>query len=956
MRKLGLALCGMLLVVGQVLASGQTAPSDKRKIEDSRGHDWRVGAGGLTLSAGTCTGNALNGTQYVAYPGCSLSASGGTAPYTYSWSTSSSYGSLPPGLVLNSSTGAITGTNYGQGQFGVEFSVKDSASSTASVLVTFTLTGDNTTGGCTLFPSDSGFHIKVTSLPVDTSPAAPISSSYTSSALRVGFGNANYANQPNGIPFIRVPATQAMVSVDTTQYQSYFSSGPWPWYANVEGSQNSFSSGGDAHSSIIQMAAGGGNCALWEMWQSNFTGTLYTNGPWSDSSNAYWPNISSTGTGAYAMLPQGNGSTDAAGLPLAPLLLNADEVIGTGTPTAPNGVVQHPTRFTLNNTLARHVWPATAQAGVGSCSGGHSDSNELILQPGSPGGSAPTSCSGNSPDGEIYRLKASVANPSCASSSPQAAIIIQGFRDYGIIVADNGLTGMVIGTPDARWNDNDLSCLTKLTLANFEPVNVESVIKTLDSSNLPTVSYQTTSGVIPPTSTITSVAASCSPTSVSMGQTATCTATVKGTGTFVSTVTWTATDGTVTSAGVFTPSAAGSASITATSTQTTTMSGSSAVAVTAVTPPVTQAATPTFSPAAGTYASAQSVAIGDSTIGATIYYTTNGSTPTASSTEYSGPIAVSSTEILEAIATATGYTTSTVGTAAYTISTTPPPPPTGLSFSPVGGTYTSPQTVTITSSTPGATIYYTTSGTTPNTGSSVYSSPITVSGSTSETVQAIAVVGSGTATYAFGSSAPIHTVQSSNGFAASATSVPAVFTSSVTSGNLVLVAVSTYDAETIKVPTDTLGNSFTPLVSSGVSGSAVASIYAAVAKSSGADTVTCGISAANNIHCHIYEVAGVTGVVDATGASSATGTALTVSTSKATTNAADYVFAYFADNHSEATYTVGSGYGDTQVSEGASSGDSGFSEDKVVSTVGIQTATTKSSTTDVSVNLIVALH
>ena len=79
------------------------------------------------------------------------------------------------------------------------------------------------------------------------------------------------------------------------------------------------------------------------------------------------------------------------------------------------------------------------------------------------------------------------------------------------------------------------------------------------------------------------------------------------------------------------------------------------------------AATPTFSPAAGTYSSAQSVTLSDATSGATIYYTTNGSTPTASSTKYTGPITVSSTETLQAIAVATGDTNSAVASAAYTI-------------------------------------------------------------------------------------------------------------------------------------------------------------------------------------------------------------------------------------------------------------------------------------------------
>jgi len=98
------------------------------------------------------------------------------------------------------------------------------------------------------------------------------------------------------------------------------------------------------------------------------------------------------------------------------------------------------------------------------------------------------------------------------------------------------------------------------------------------------------------------------------------------------------------------------------------------------------AATPTFSPVAGTYTAAQSVTISDTTTGATIYYTTNGSTPTTSSTVYSGAITVASTETLEAIAAATGYTTSAVASAAYTIAS-PAPAISGLSpaFTNAGG-------------------------------------------------------------------------------------------------------------------------------------------------------------------------------------------------------------------------------------------------------------------------------
>ena len=85
------------------------------------------------------------------------------------------------------------------------------------------------------------------------------------------------------------------------------------------------------------------------------------------------------------------------------------------------------------------------------------------------------------------------------------------------------------------------------------------------------------------------------------------------------------------------------------------------------TPVLGQAATPTFSPGAGAVTSGTAVSISDSTNGAVIYYTTDGSAPTTASTKYSTPIGISSAGTINAIATASGYTQSAVGTAAYTI-------------------------------------------------------------------------------------------------------------------------------------------------------------------------------------------------------------------------------------------------------------------------------------------------
>ena len=78
-------------------------------------------------------------------------------------------------------------------------------------------------------------------------------------------------------------------------------------------------------------------------------------------------------------------------------------------------------------------------------------------------------------------------------------------------------------------------------------------------------------------------------------------------------------------------------------------------------------ATPTFSPGGGNYTSTQSVTISDTTSGATIYYTTDGSTPTTSSSVYSSPISVSSSETINAIAFVTEEAYSPMASATYTI-------------------------------------------------------------------------------------------------------------------------------------------------------------------------------------------------------------------------------------------------------------------------------------------------
>lgn len=149
-------------------------------------------------------------------------------------------------------------------------------------------------------------------------------------------------------------------------------------------------------------------------------------------------------------------------------------------------------------------------------------------------------------------------------------------------------------------------------------------------------------------------------------------------------------------------------------------------------PPV--AVAPTFSPAPGSYSSSQNVTITSATSGATIRYTTNGSTPTSSSgTVYSGPVSISVDTTLKAIAYKSGLTDSAVTIGSYLIG----PPVAAPSFSPSPGGYGSAQSVTITTATSGATIRYTTDTSTPSAShGTIYSGAVSISSTT--TLKAIA--------------------------------------------------------------------------------------------------------------------------------------------------------------------------------------------------------------------------
>jgi hypothetical protein len=146
------------------------------------------------------------------------------------------------------------------------------------------------------------------------------------------------------------------------------------------------------------------------------------------------------------------------------------------------------------------------------------------------------------------------------------------------------------------------------------------------------------------------------------------------------------------------------------------------------------AATPVITPGTGSYTSNQTVTITDATAGATIYYSTDGSTPTVNSNKYTAAFLVSRTgTIVQAIAVASGFTNSAIAQATSTLNAIAPV------LAPPGGTYNGPQSVTLTTATSGAQIYFTTNGIAPTTESTQYTAPISVTVSGMQ-IQAIAAL------------------------------------------------------------------------------------------------------------------------------------------------------------------------------------------------------------------------
>ena len=146
--------------------------------------------------------------------------------------------------------------------------------------------------------------------------------------------------------------------------------------------------------------------------------------------------------------PNGWTSADAAGLPITPGLVTYDEVA--------SGRIEHAIRFTVSTSQRAYVWPARHFA----------SSNTSASVP---------------PMGQRFRLKASF-DISCYALEIQ--VIMTAFKEYGIIVADNGADWMVSGVLDSRWDNDMLRELRDIPGSAFEAVDVSSWMVDPDSGQV----------------------------------------------------------------------------------------------------------------------------------------------------------------------------------------------------------------------------------------------------------------------------------------------------------------------------------------------------------------------------------------------------------------------------------------------------------------------------------------
>jgi hypothetical protein len=300
----------------------------------------------------------------------------------------------------------------------------------ALALTTATFAGATTSAptlaGCPVFPASSPWNQKVDKLPLD--PASPrlIASMGVGGGVHADFGSGLYDGSRIGIPYVVVHASSTPKSRVRFEYADESDKGPYPIPANVpiEGAPR-HATEGDRHVLIVDRDA----CRLFEL-----SGMSKQNGAWSGWSGAIW-NLRSN-----ALRPAGWTSADAAGLPILPGLARWEGDAATGA-------IRHALRFTAERTRRAYIYPARHYA-------------SSLTDPALP------------PMGLRVRLKASV---NITSLPPQARIVAQALKTYGMILADNGSNWYIGGAPSPKWSNDQLHALGRLTGADFEVVDASKL-------------------------------------------------------------------------------------------------------------------------------------------------------------------------------------------------------------------------------------------------------------------------------------------------------------------------------------------------------------------------------------------------------------------------------------------------------------------------------------------------
>jgi hypothetical protein len=360
----------------------------------------------VSFGANAITTSFVSATQLTA---SGTAASAGTIPVTVTNPNPGSASSSAVNVVVTSSGGGQAGTCGG-----------------------ITLGQGASLNGFVPFPSDNLWNKNIASASVDPNSNAIINYIGASDPLHPDFGSGLYNGSSMGIPYIVVSAGQSFVNITFTAYGSESDPGPMPVPATAPIEGYPAPGNGDRHVLVID----NNNCWLYELYSSY----PQTDGSWNAGSAAVWDLT------ADEQRPLTWTSADAAGLPIFPGLIRYDEVAA--------GAINHAIRFTLQNSQAAFIPPASHWAST--------TSNSLAA-----------------PMGMRMRLKSSF-NISGFSATNQ--VILKALQQYGMIMADNGSNMYISGAPDDRWDNNDLHNLTTLTASDFEVVDMNPVYT---QTNLP---------------------------------------------------------------------------------------------------------------------------------------------------------------------------------------------------------------------------------------------------------------------------------------------------------------------------------------------------------------------------------------------------------------------------------------------------------------------------------------